>query len=440
MIEIKQRTNMENYSNSITYPGQPRVLINYSPDTLTQEAQQRVQRLLADLRNAEVDITVDTDGEVSRDPVDTISLQKYQWIIVVQTPEALQSPRIQAIIRAGAELYEQQKLRGILRVQVSPTWPPSLAQPWPDAPAFDISQDYPRALAGILLLLNTGTTIMGVAIGKAPALAPLQRSTLLPAFITKGKRPLRLTLLLLICIAGVIFASYASIFSHFNIVPTVPTAKTSSAPITNTPPRPTPTVTQNPFTRITSQKPALIDPLQAQDAQNWQTGAFTNGLIQCVFTAGTFQVSLTPSPGKMLRKSCLAQSTLFGNLALQANMQILQGDAGGIVLRAQSNNNYYGFLLDSAGCYDFFKVVNQQMHSIVPHTCTQLNMQGSKQITVIAQQTNFSFYVDGNLLDMVQDNTFSSGQIGVVGIARTHQDGIRHTTLVAFSNIKVWQL
>lgn len=431
---------MENYSNSITYHSQPRVLLSYGPDTLTQEAQQRVQQLLADLRNAEIDITIDTDGEVGKGPVDTISLQKYQWVIVVQTPETLQSPRIQAIIRAGAELYEQQKLRGILRVQVSPTWPPSLAQPWPDAPVFDISQDYPRALAGILLLLNAGTTIMGVAIGKAPAFTPPQRSTLLPAFITKRKLPFWLTLLLLICIAGIVFAASTPNLLHSDRVQIIPTATTPSAPIVNTPHHPTPTATQSPFIRITSQKPALIDPLQAQDAQNWQTGTFTNGLIQCVFTAGTFQVSLTPSPGKMWRKSCLAQSTLFGNLALQANMQILQGDAGGIVLRAQSNNNYYGFLLDSAGCYDFFKVVNQKMHSIVPHTCTQLKIQGNRQITVIAQQTNFSFYVDGNLLNMTQDDTFSGGKIGIVGIARIHQDGIQHTTLVAFSNIKVWQL
>ena len=121
-------------------------------------------------------------------------------------------------------------------------------------------------------------------------------------------------------------------------------------------------------------------------------------------------------------------------------MTIKQGDVGGILFRADTaNSKFYLFHITQNGSYDLFVYIdNQGTHAknLLSNSTTifKPGLNQPNTITVVAQGGNMYFYINGQYIDHINNATLSSGKIGVFGENKTN------STVVAFSNAKVWQL
>ncbi len=184
---------------------------------------------------------------------------------------------------------------------------------------------------------------------------------------------------------------------------------------------------------------ALNDPLSAQTNSQWDTLAPANSSVggSCAFTNGAYHSNM---PQKGYFQPCYAQTPNFTNFAFQVDMTITQGDEGGILFRADpANSRFYLFRIAQDGTYDLFLYSNSQgsqAQSLLSNTAQNFKngLNQTNTITVVAQGGNLYFYVNGQYLNSVSNNTFTSGKIGVFGESSTG------STDVAFANAKVWQL
>jgi hypothetical protein len=77
-------------------------------------------------------------------------LLRCQHLIVIQTPEALQSQRMRVIVETVLQQVEAGQMTGLLHVTAFPlsgTGAQEVPLRWATAPQFDASQDYPKVLA-----------------------------------------------------------------------------------------------------------------------------------------------------------------------------------------------------------------------------------------------------------------------------------------------------
>jgi hypothetical protein len=150
-------------------------------------------QLITDLRHTEVEvITASTEAveieqganptppdldDTAFEEVVAEKLPQCQHLIVIQTPAALQSRRVQTVVDAALKQVQAGQMKEVLRV-IAPmpngaqtqTVPPG----WANTPEFDASQDYPRALARLCLHLGLGTNeVHDVPPPPASSIAPL---------------------------------------------------------------------------------------------------------------------------------------------------------------------------------------------------------------------------------------------------------------------------
>ena len=125
----------------------------------------------------------------------------------------------------------------------------------------------------------------------------------------------------------------------------------------------------------------------------------------------------------------------FTNFQFDIDTQQIAGpdDNGyGVVFR-QSESGYYRFRISGDGWARFDKRVNGNYVAIRGWERTDLIQQGNatNHITVVANGSEFSFYVNGTFLWSASDTQFASGTIGVGVICLDDAGGTR----VAFDNI-----
>lgn len=133
-------------------------------------------QLMTDLQDAGAEILTDKTGEISNsiddrplptDPHDRAyeqflskELSHCQYLIVVQTPEALQAPRMQLMVETALQQVQAGQMTGVLRV-LAPTLHAVKAEEvhpmWAMTPLFDASLDYSRALVRLYLHLGIDT-------------------------------------------------------------------------------------------------------------------------------------------------------------------------------------------------------------------------------------------------------------------------------------------
>jgi hypothetical protein len=198
----------------------------------------------------------------------------------------------------------------------------------------------------------------------------------------------------------------------------------------------TATALQNIYTSATSGAPILNDPLTQQDNNNWEVDS-KNGGGGCAFTGEAYHATM-PQTGFFA--PCYAQSSNFSNFAFQVQMNIITGDRGGVIFRADSvNYKLYLFRIAQDGSYNLFLYVDNNgsharslLQGNSPLIRTGRNQNNT--LTVIARNASIYFYVNQQYLASISDNTYSSGAIGVFG------DDQSNPTDVAFTNLKVWTL
>ncbi len=190
------------------------------------------------------------------------------------------------------------------------------------------------------------------------------------------------------------------------------------------------------YSEATSGKPVLNDPLVNNLAgYQWdEIPVITQGGT-CAFIDGAYHAT------QGLRDvfyRCMAKQTNYANFAYQVEMTIQTGDEGGIVFRFdRALLNFYSFHISTDGAYrldvdnreGFVRTLSQGTSPAIKIGHNQTNL-----ITVIAQGSHLSLFVNKQYVTDVIDTTYSRGSIGVMA-----QDDYSPTN-VAFTNAKVWLL
>jgi serine/threonine protein kinase len=177
----------------------------------------------------------------------------------------------------------------------------------------------------------------------------------------------------------------------------------------------------------------LNDPLSDNSqGNNWQI--YQDSLSACEFTGGAYHAIETKNT---YYANCFS-SPDYGNFTLQVQMQILQGDCGGIMFRANpTHTQFYYFSICQYGSYTLYLYVdnkNSDALTLASGNSTIINA-GPLQtntIAVVANNNQISLYANQTFLASAIDNTYSSGHIGIAAQSLGNQ------TEVAFSNMKVW--
>jgi 3-keto-disaccharide hydrolase/zinc ribbon protein len=189
--------------------------------------------------------------------------------------------------------------------------------------------------------------------------------------------------------------------------------------------------TENPYTH--SGTLALTDSL----SDNSKGYKWSEAPMNCRFTGGAYHAI---APDAHFSDYCLASITDFSNFAFEVQMQIIQGDDGGIVFRVENTNpnQYYVFYIGQDGSY-FLNMANGSNYPILASgTNTAAINQGLNQtnvIGVLARGNAITLYVNHRQIADVTDGTFSHGQIGFLA---SPQGSGGHPTEVVFSNARVW--
>ena len=186
---------------------------------------------------------------------------------------------------------------------------------------------------------------------------------------------------------------------------------------------------------------ALYDPLRDNSqGYRWVEGSYNTGSA-CTFKGGAYHV--LQSDPTAFNNNCIANATNFSNFTYEVQMQIIQGDGGGIIFRANNTNanaTFYLFTVDVTGHYEIFLCPpgNALCQVLVTSTLSSAIKQGLNQtniIAVVAQGSTMTLYVNHQQVKSFTDSTYNHGQIGMVAFPFITGG---HPTEVVYSNAKVW--
>lgn len=97
----------------------------------------------------------------------------------------------------------------------------------------------------------------------------------------------------------------------------------------------------------------------------------------------------------------------------------------GVVFRSLDEDNGYAFLVSTNGYYMVWKFLNGEDYVLVPWTPSDLIRHGRdtsdyvNRLGIVAQGTDFEFYINGILVSAISDDSFSSGFLGVLAATGT---------------------
>jgi hypothetical protein len=188
---------------------------------------------------------------------------------------------------------------------------------------------------------------------------------------------------------------------------------------------------QNDYTITTASTPYLSDSLQTPYGTDWDINS------NCSFFGGAYHV--TSSVQKTIAL-CLAANTRFSNFAFQIHMNILRGDGGGIIFRANANTSQnYLLKISSDGEFELDYYPDQtgktaQALASDSSTLLKMGLNQDNTICVIARGNTMNFYFNGQYVTTIKDSSLTSGQIGV-----TADDGA-NATEVAYTQAQVWRI
>lgn len=128
----------------------------------------------------------------------------------------------------------------------------------------------------------------------------------------------------------------------------------------------------------------------------------------------------------------------FENFALEVEATPIYGPEEyyyGVIVRQKDTANFYEFALSTAGYYSFHKRLNDEWVVLLDWMeCEYMNPgEATNVIKIICQKDTFTLYINDKLMSTIQDQDFSSGNIGLVA-GTFEQPDVR----VAFDNLTVW--
>lgn len=215
--------------------------------------------------------------------------------------------------------------------------------------------------------------------------------------------------------------------------PTLPI--TAIATVPNTPIVDSTSIALAIYKQATSGAPIISDSLSASDSIDWEV--YSSGPTgECAFQNGAYHSIATPGNSN----SCDDQSTSsnFSDLALQADVTIIQGNNAGIIFHSNAKeDSFYAFCITTDGRYLLYKSdpnSNTQDYRRGNSTAIKRGINQMNQLTVITWGNTFYFYVNDEYVGNASDNSYTSGQIGVF----TNSDNT-NLTEAAFTNLQLWE-
>ncbi|GHO45974.1 hypothetical protein KSX_41370 [Ktedonospora formicarum] len=183
------------------------------------------------------------------------------------------------------------------------------------------------------------------------------------------------------------------------------------------------------YTSVTSKTPTRVDPLNDISTSYW------GNTPSCSFKNGSFHVVETKA---RYFDSCTSEM-IYSNFAFQVEVNILQGNAGGMTFRGSGRTHtYYVWRVDTTGAYRLI-VYNKSGTSPVllegahiPYFKSRYNQKN--QLTVIAYNSDILLYVNQHNIGRVKDTSYTSGYIGLLSYNSSD------TTEISFTNAKTWIL
>ena len=254
------------------------------------------------------------------------------------------------------------------------------------------------------------------------------------------KRPViliaALALLVIIIVGGGLFA----LLSH--------TTPTPSSHLTPAQINATATATifagnPNPYPNPGGGTLTIYDPLTSYNpTYGWDHIPGANGL-NCMFSGGTYHViesEVNSDPNDFF--ACNPEGPdgkgyNFANFAIEVQMSILKGDAGGILFRVTNGSNgpFYYFKIATNGAYQLQAWANNSSTPKVlsKGTLQNFNPRNSNKIAVVADGNTISLYVNlQSVGNTVTDPSSRSGNIGLTSSASTQPAD------VVFNNVRLW--
>jgi len=191
---------------------------------------------------------------------------------------------------------------------------------------------------------------------------------------------------------------------------------------------------QGAYIAATSGKPEIADSLNGQSMNEFSPNADNTFGGSCAYLNGAFH-AIQATSGRFF--ICPGANT-FSDFALQVQMQIQQGDQGGIAFRLNQGTGAMYLLAISSDGYFSFNVYNSFQSGkglyggYVSNVHAGLNQ--TNLITLIARGENILLYVNKMYAGKVSDSSYTSGSIGLIAIDHTQY------TDVAYTNLQIWNL
>jgi transcriptional regulator with XRE-family HTH domain len=183
-----------------------------------------------------------------------------------------------------------------------------------------------------------------------------------------------------------------------------------------------------------SGKLAFYDPLSAPYL--WSKGIFTDLGTSCQFTQGNYYVSQSHT---MHDGICANVDFDMSNFAFEVQMKITQGDCGGILSRANSDETkFYEFDVCQDGSYNFLAFTSSNTYQTLASKSSSAITVGLNQpnlIAIVANGKTFDLYVNKQKIDSIQDGTYSHGVICLLAFVMQNAP-----TEVSYSHAKAWSL
>lgn len=187
-----------------------------------------------------------------------------------------------------------------------------------------------------------------------------------------------------------------------------------------------------------SNKLLLSDPMvDNSKGINWD-----NDGKYCFFSGSAYHAT---EPKSGVYSTCAALGSDYSNFTFETEMVIKQGGdgaAGGLLFRADENNSkYYRLSIDNNGNYFVLAIVDStgttgNARELKKGTASSFStgLGTTNTLAIVARGSDYSFYVNKQLVTSFTDSTYSHGQIGF------DVDYGTSSTELVFTNVKVWGL
>jgi hypothetical protein len=191
-----------------------------------------------------------------------------------------------------------------------------------------------------------------------------------------------------------------------------------------------------------SNKLVLDDPMvDNSKGVNWDNDQKTG----CFFSGSAYHVVQAKSG---FYNTCAAVNSDYSNFTFETEMVIKSGGdgsggaSGGLLFRAEEGNNkYYRLSIDTNGSYFILVIVdstgtNGNARIMKQGTASSFltGLGQTNNLAIVANGSEYTFYVNKQKVDSFIDSTYTHGQIGF------DADYGTSSTELVFTNTKVWQL